>query len=89
MNRRTLRAEQKHEDFYQAAAAWLRDECARRPDIRNIEIIACLGRMAGYCVAMAFPDERDLARKTMIENMDQATADVAQGGPPRPGVNQT
>jgi imidazoleglycerol phosphate dehydratase HisB len=70
-------------------AVHLQEECRRDDSIRNIEIIACLGRMLGYCIAMAFPDERDLARQTAIVNMDQATADVAQHLPTRPGVDQT
>jgi hypothetical protein len=45
-------------------------------------------KKTGYAIAACYPDERDLARKTAIENMDQATQDVAQQMPARKGVQQ-
>jgi hypothetical protein len=62
--------------------------CQRHPQVRTLEVIAALGRAAGYAIAMCYPDERDLARKTLVENVDQAVADVAADGPTRLGVNQ-
>lgn len=78
-------ASRDEERFYQAICADLQRQCRRFPKIRNIEIIAILSRMLGYCIAMCHPDERDLARATAIGNMDQATADVAQDGPSTAG----
>lgn len=77
-----------HEAFYQDAMAALRSAIDRHPHIRALEVIAILARATGYAVATAYPDERDLARKTAIENMDQATRDVAQDAPPRKGIQQ-
>jgi hypothetical protein len=78
----SLRAtNQKHEALKDEMAEALKVICAKHPEIRNIEIIAVLGRVAGYCVAMCFPDERDLARQTAIMNLDAAVRDVAQDGP--------
>ena len=85
---RTIRASSAHEAFYQDAAKALKKVTDRHRGIRTIEVIACLGRMLGYTVAMCGPDERDLARLTAVENMDQATADLVPhlvGAPPPSG----
>lgn len=82
-------SEPKHEAFFQQMCADMKRHCDLHPELKNIDVIAVLGRLTGYCIAMAFPDERDLARATAIANMDHGTADVAQPGPTRPGVNQT
>lgn len=73
------------EAFYQAICAEMQRQCRRFPKIRTIEIIAMLGRMSGYCVAMCYPDERDLVRATLIENMDRATSETAPDGPATAG----
>lgn len=78
---RTVKTSAEHEAFYQATVAGMRAACVRYPNIRNIEIIAILGRMAGYCIAMCFPAERDLARKMLIENVDRAVAETAANAP--------
>jgi len=67
----------EHEAFYQEICAEMQQACKRHPTIRNLEIIACLARMLGYCIAACYPDERDIARHTAIVNTDQATTDVA------------
>src|ERR1017187_1696028 len=77
-----------HEAIYQDVIAALQASMKRHGDIRNIEIIALLGRMVGYCVALCYPDERDLARLTAIENLDATVRQVASTGPDRPGVHQ-
>lgn len=76
------------EAFYQDAMTSLQAACRRHPHVRNLEVMAALARAAGYCIAMCHPDERDLARVTVIENVDAGTAAVAVDGPPRPGVHQ-
>jgi hypothetical protein len=75
----------EHEAFYQECVAGMQKACERHPNIRNAEIIAILGRMVGYCIAMCYPDERDLARHSAIVNMDMATKDVAPSGPSTAG----
>jgi len=85
---RTHAATPDMEQCYQEMVAAIGKLTVRYPSIRNIELIALIGRMAGYCVAMCFPDERDLARQTAIENLDHAVSDVAQQGPARAGVIQ-
>lgn len=74
-----------HEAFFEAMCDAMKSHCDAHPELRNIEVIAILGRLAGYCIAMCYPDERDLARATAVTNMDKGTADVASGGPPTAG----
>lgn len=76
------------EAFYLEAMQSFAEVTKRHANIRTLEVIAALARATGYAIAACYPDERDLARKTAIENMDQATVDVAQPMPTRPGVNQ-
>ena len=86
---RVVTATPAHEAFYQEMCRALKMYCDRHPEIRNFEIIAVLGRMAGTCIAMAYPDERDLARQMAIVNLDQAVEDLAPPGPDRRGVRQS
>lgn len=78
---KTIEASKDHEAFYQEVCAAMQLSCKHYPSIKNLDIIACLGRMTGYCVAMCFPSERDVARTTAIVNLDQAVKDVDQDEP--------
>lgn len=82
------KATPEHEAFYQDAIDGVRAAIDRHPNIRTLEVLAVLGRAAGYAVAMCNPDERDLATATVMENLKIALADVGAPGPDRPGVNQ-
>lgn len=84
--KRTVQATPDMEAAYQEVMAGLKRACDRFPSIRTLEVIALLSRATGYCVAACYPDERDLARATAIENIDQAVKDTAQDIPWRPGV---
>ena len=91
MARRTYAASPALEAFYQDAMAGFKaaiDKHSASADIRTLEVIAALGRAAGYAIAACYPDERDLARKTLDENVSQAIRDTAQDAPTRPGVKQ-
>lgn len=66
-------AEDKIERFYQKMIGHMKRECDRDKSLRNLEIIATLGRLIGYCIAMCYPQERDLVRQMAIENIDKAT----------------
>lgn len=65
------------EAVYKDAAIFMQTLCARHPTIRTIEILAILGRMCGYAAATCFPAERDLAKQTVIENMNMACLELA------------
>ena len=76
----------KHEeDIYMSLVLEIKKKCDEYPEIRNVEIIGILGRVTGYCVAMCYPDERDIARATAIVNMDTAISDTASPGPSTAG----
>lgn len=75
---KAVKADDRIERLYQSLIKAMKRECDRDKSIRNVEIIATLGRAAGYCIAACYPNERDLARAMAIENMDRATKDVAQ-----------
>lgn len=75
---KTVAADEKIERFYQTMVKHMLRECERDKSLRNLEIIATLGRMTGYCIAACHPMERDLVRQIAIENIDRATKDVAQ-----------
>ena len=77
-----------HKRFYDEATSTLQKLVAKYPQVRTLEIIAMFGQMAGICVAACYPDERDMARAVLIENMDQRCSEVAQDMPTRKGVDQ-
>lgn len=74
---KSIQASPKHEAIYQEACDFLKGLCERNPDLRTVEIVAIIGRMGGYCLAMCYPNERDLTRQIVIENMDRACAQMA------------
>jgi hypothetical protein len=80
-----MKTNAEHEAFKDEMIAEMKRACERHPSIRTMEIIAVFGRLAGYCVAMCYPDERDIARQTAIVNLDQAVSDVAMPGPSTAG----
>lgn len=88
MKARIVQASADLEAFYAEAMTHFAVITKRYPNVRTLEVIAALSRATGYAIAACYPDERDLARATAIENMDQATRDVAQDVPTRKGVNQ-
>lgn len=88
MKTRTVRASPELEAFYLEAMQAFAAVTKRYPNVRTLEVICALSRATGYAIATCYPDERDLARATAIENIDQATADVAQQLPTRKGVQQ-
>lgn len=81
---RRLPATAQHEAFYREATRAIAQLARRYPAVRTIEIIAVLGRAAGYAVAMCHPHERDLARETALRNLDLAVADLVAAMPPAP-----
>lgn len=83
-----VKASPELEAFYQDAMRSLQAASERHKDIKTLHVLAALGRAAGYALAMCYPDERDLAEKTVVENMRQACADVVQYVPNRKGVQQ-
>jgi hypothetical protein len=78
-------ANSDQEQFYQDVVHGFKRACKKHPKMRNMEIIAVTGRLIGYCIAMCFENERDLARKTAIINMDVAVEQVGMTGPTAQG----
>lgn len=75
MRLRRIPAKPEHEAFYQGMVAALTVECKKSPQMTNLEIIAVMGRLIGYCVGMCFPNERAHARSTAVENIDAGSGD--------------
>lgn len=65
-----VRATPEHEACYQELIAVIRKWADQNPSVQNKDILAMLGRAAGYCVAMCLPNERLRARDIAIKNMD-------------------
>lgn len=66
-----------HERTYQEIVEILRRRSEESPEMTNQDILAILGRAAGYCVGMHDPDQREIARATVTTNMDMAEKEVA------------
>ncbi len=69
-------ASDEQERFWQDSASALSQVAKRYPNVTVLEVLALLGRMAGYSLASCFPSERDLAREVVIANMDAGLADM-------------
>jgi hypothetical protein len=78
---RTVSPSERHRAFYADALTALQRVIRDYPEIRNLEIIALFGQAAGTCIAMAYPDERDLARATAIENLDARLRELGAAMP--------
>lgn len=62
------------EEFFQHICAEAARFCDLHPEIKNIHVMAILAQAAGYCIAMTYQDERDLARALTIRNLDDGIA---------------
>ena len=75
---KSVPADERIERFYQRMAAHMKRECDRDKSLRNIEVNATLGRLCGYCIALCYPQERDLVRALAIENIDKGTKSLTE-----------
>ena len=76
---KSRRASAEEERYWQESMAALSAVTKRYPNITVLEVLAMLGRAAGYSLAACFPTERDLARECVINNMDSGLADLMAG----------
>lgn len=68
---RIVTATEDEERCFREIVAVLKKWADTDPKIQNRHVMAMLGRMAGYCIAMCLPAERKLARRIVDLNIDE------------------
>lgn len=57
------------ERVYRDVLDVIRRHCERNPEVTEGDVLAVLGRAAGYCVGLHEPSDRDAARESVTTNM--------------------
>jgi hypothetical protein len=66
-----------NEMAYRNVVAVLKRHCRDHPRTTSNDLLAILGKAAGYCVGLHGPEYREMARGVVTTNMDVATKEVA------------
>lgn len=68
----------EEEACYRELVAVIQKWTATSPAIKNVHVMAMLGRAAGYCIAMCLPAERNEARRIVDKNIVEGIRAVRQ-----------
>lgn len=61
---------------YQDVIGVLIRHCEEYPDSTTSDILAILGKAAGFCVGLHRPENREKARAVVTVNLDMATKEI-------------
>lgn len=68
---------ESQEQAYQDVVDVLVRHCVAFPDATTSDILAILGKAAGYCVGLHLPERRERAREVVTTNLDMAAKEMA------------